>query len=353
MKTSREHFKTELDRNFPKTPESFRLAVEEEVYAQLHAPRRSTKIFRPFRILAPVAACLVLIGGTVAAGGLPVFQNWLNRMQSNKAAVEKSIIHAKDKDDIIVIESNAEEEREDTAEESGLFTVTNAYYDGSTLMLWVDPRNDYFNLSDHVYINGIDSRLEYVDETEEGSGIYECKITVLDEELQLVNQESINVDVKVYTDSTTKEDFSFTIKSDKLGSSAKSEGSVSGLGFGSVTAYSVTVAPSSILLHLELEIQDETMAEVLGWGDYILADASGNRLTREEWLRSLAVPSKEYDSANNCTRLSQDLEIVGFDASSPTMTLIPVYTEWDADGNAIPESERILEDMAFTIKLVE
>lgn len=50
---------------------------------------------------------------------------------------------------------------------------------------------------------------------------------------------------------------------------------------------------------------------------------------------------------------SQDLEIKGFDASSPTMTLIPVRVSWDADGSQIQDSEEVLEDCAVTIDLTE
>ena len=92
------------------------------------------------------------------------------------------------------------------------------------------------------------------------------------------------------------------------------------------------------------------MMELLRWGDYILEDASGRRLTSDEWLRSngCSVPEQKEDGS---IAFSQDLEIKGFDASSPTMTLIPVRVSWDADGRTIPGSEDVLEDCAVTIDL--
>ena len=356
MRTDYENFAAELNRSFPKTPERFQQIVSQEVHAQM-APAKNKKRKRkwnPHKALLPAAACLLLAGGTVAAANLPVFQNWMNGLGDNAKTVEESIIHSGEGDNAIIMEPFAEAQPETSvngAQDELLFTVTDAYYDGVTLMFWAKPRNDFFELGDHVYINGIDSRLEYVSETQEGSGIYECKVTVVDPELQQTDTERIHVKVSVYTAPDSKSDYSFTVESDKIGTAVQSDGDVSGMDFGKVVSYHVTVTPSVINLHLEWEVREESMLDILQYGPYILEDASGKRLTENEWLRSVACSIPEHDETGLYTTFSQDFEIIGFDPASPTMTLIPVRVQWDANGSRIPDSEEILEDCAIVIDL--
>ncbi len=349
MRTYRKEFAEELNRTFPKTPETFRQAVVQEVREQMtpkkNRRRRKKKLYKA---LIPLAACLILAGGTVVAANLPVFQDWLAGTGSNAVTIEPSIIHSGEAEEPISMGVTPESETE-ISDNDPLFTVTDVYYDGSTLIFWADPKNDFFSLGDHVYINGIDSRLEYVVETEEGSGIYECMVSVVNNELQETDVNIIHVDVSVYTSPNSKSDFSFTVESDKLSASAHAAGSVSDLAFGQLISYNATLAPSIINLHLEWEV-NEAGKEILQFGDYILMDASGKRLARNEWLRSCSCSIPEYTETGACT-FSQDLEIKGFDASSPTITLIPVRVEWDADGMQIPGSEEVLEDYAITLDL--
>ena len=94
--------------------------------------------------------------------------------------------------------------------------------------------------------------------------------------------EVINIKVGVYTSPSSKSDYSFTVESDKLGTAPQNTGAVSGLDFGQITSYHVTVSPSVINLHLDWEVRDENMVKILQWGDYILEDASGKRLSNAE-----------------------------------------------------------------------
>ena len=351
MRKSYEDFADELSRSFPQTPERFRQVVSREVRTHMKPVRHTAR--RKRRVLLPLAACLILAGGTVTAARLPVFQDWLNGLGINAGQAEQSIVHSDGTGGAIIMETAAGSEAEtadSSVQEEALFQVTDAYYDGATLMFWAKPQNEYFELADHVYINDIDSRLEYVAETEEGSGIYECKVTVVDPTLQKTDTDVINVKVQVYTSPDSRSDFAFTVRSDKFGTAAQGSGNVTGLDFGQILAYQITVSPSAINLHLEWEVQEESMMELLRWGDYILEDASGRRLTSDEWLRSngCSVPEQKEDGS---IAFSQDLEIKGFDASSPTMTLIPVRVSWDADGSKIPGSEEVREDCAVTIDL--
>ncbi|MCM1568519.1 MAG: hypothetical protein NC081_03615 [Roseburia sp.] len=354
MKTYHEDFAAELNKSFPKTPERFRRMVEQEAYAHSAAARknREKKAFKPFKALIPAAACLLLAGGTAAAANLPVFQKWIAGMQHNAQTVEESIVHKGEIGYPIPSGLTAKKSATDYAKQAEPpFTVTDAYYDGSTLMFWADPAGDYFDLGDHVYINGVDSRLEYVAETVEDSGIYECKVTIVDETLQKTDTDTINVKVSLYTDSHNKTDYSFTVESPKLGTSTQVSGNEMELDFGKLVSYDVSIAPSVINLHLDWEVKDDSIAELLQWGYYILADASGNRLTPNEWMRSVSCTPAEHKASSTSVSFSQDLEIIGFDATSPTITLIPIREARDENGYELPESEEILEDYAVTISL--
>ncbi len=349
MRMDYDDFAAELSRSYPRTPERFQRMVSQEVCAQMNKGKQIVRRrkWMPYKALLPIAACLILAGGTVAAARLPVFQNWLNGLGSNAGTAEQLIVHSEETEERMSMEP----ETFDAGQEALSFDVTDVYYDGATLIFWVATQNDFFDLSDHVYINEIDSRLEYVAETQEGSGVYECKVSVVDQELQKAAIDSLHVKVGVYTAPDKKSDYAFTVESDKFVSASQRKGAVSDLRFGKVVSYSVTVSPSVINLHLDWEVYEEEMVQILQWGGYLLEDASGKRLTDAEWMRSCGSSVPEYDEDGKCTTFAQDLEIVGFDASSETMKLIPVRVEWNTDGAMIPGSEVILEDCAIIINL--
>ncbi len=358
MGISHEDFAAELKNSFPETPESFRQLVKEEAFrhsASLHGPRRREKR-KPFQALLPAAACLLLAGGTAAAAGLPAFQSWLASFHANQDIVEEAIVHSGDTGEPISMGTAPESENaagdQANAPEEPLFTVTDVYYDGSTLMFWADPAGEYFSLGDHVFVNDCDSRLEYAAETDEDSGIYECKVTILDESLQETVPDTITVKVGVYIDSTTKVPYSFTVDSDKLKSSATARlsGSLTAP-CGEITSYTVTIAPSMASIHLEWAVSDEAKAKLLKDGKYILEDAYGNRLAFHDWCQAYSYSGEEYDAETGCALFCQDLEIMNFDASSPAITLIPVSIDADAEGNFLYDTAEALEDMAFTIPL--
>lgn len=389
MRTEYENFKTELSKSFPKTPDSFKRIVSDTVHDNMKTAKDKTRVIHSsihkrkrklYKALLPTAACILIAGSTVAAVRLPVFQKWVSQMGDNANKVEQSIFHSEETEETIIMQPLAETDTEQKTEtelntdtvqktdtelktEMGLetadnetlpvFTVTDVYYDGSTLMFWVNSSSGFFELGDHVYINGIDSRLEYVVENEAGSGIYECKVSVLNEELQRMETDVITVKAQVYTAPGTKSDYSFEIKSDKFSASKQSSGNVSDLAFGELVSYDVTVSPSVINLHLEWKVKEDGMLETLQWGDYILEDVSGKRLTYDKWLRSNATSVPEYHDDGAYVLFSQDLEIIGFDAASPTMTLIPVRVSWNDDGAMIEGSEEILEDYAVMIDLTK
>lgn len=344
MGTFHENIAEELEKGFPETPESFRRLVEQEVQAQIAPPHPKTgrKKFRPLKVLLPLAACLALAGGTVIASDLPAFGKWLSQLGTNREAVAESIIHQQDAGIPITL---------GPASEEPLFSITDAYYDGSTLIFWADPSGDSLDLGDHVYINGCDSRLEYVSETSQGSGVYECLVTVLDAQLHNAALEMIHVEVTVSLDGAPKVPYSFTLDSEKLGSTLRASGSLE-TPYGEITSYTATLSPSRAFLSLDWRVTDPSMLQILKSGDYILEDAYGNRLERGEWLISCSSSPGE-DTAEGHTLFHQELEIQNFNASSPTITLIPVDMEADEEGYFLYDTQKPLEDKAFTIELAK
>ncbi len=363
MGTFHENIAEELKKGFPETPESFRRLVEQEVQAQIAPPHSKTgrKKFRPLKVLLPLAACLALAGGTVVASDLPAFGEWLSHLKANRETVAESIIHQQDAGMPIILGPAPSLEQEvspevsvssqDAASGEPLFSITDAYYDGSTLIFWADPGEDSFDLGDHVYINGCDSRLEYVSETSQGSGVYECLVTVLDAQLHNASPEMIHVEVTVSLSGAPKVPYSFTLDSEKLGSTLRTSGSLE-TPYGEITSYTATLSPSRAFLSLDWTVTDPSMLQILQSGNYILEDAYGNRLERGDWLTSCSSSPGE-DTAEGHTLFHQELDIRNFDASSPTMTLIPVSIGADEEGYFLYDTQEVLEDKAFTIDLAE
>ncbi len=351
-------FHERLERDFPKTPDSFRRCVEQAVAEQTEGRR---KHFHISKVLIPAAACIVLACGTVAAAELPAFQKWLASLGANSRTAEELVIHAEEDKDAIQMPNAAEvESAEDeamgneTAEEA-LFTVTDAYYDGATLMFWAVPSEklEGLELGDHVYINGVDSRLEYVVETEAGSGIYECKVTIVDSSLGSVPQDTLEVRVGVYVPQSEKQDFTFTIASDKLRSAETAGDQLLELSYGTVEVCDMCVAPSAINFSLKWTVYSEEILDIIYYPTYFVEDSSGNRSRMSDIMRTEDVSSKSYNEAEGSWEFVQKFEIRDFDADSEYMVLIPYEESYDEDGMHIDGTEVPREDMSFTIRLAD
>ncbi len=362
-------FHEELVSNFPETPDSFRRCVEQAVAEQAAEPQRR---IRMSRILIPVAACIVLACGTVAAAELPVFQRWLAGLGVNGPTAGEFMIPAEDihaeepelTEDKAAGSENIDDKGADSKIGEGsiadsgtaskpLFTVTDAYFDGATLMFWAVPDEALGSLEfgDHVYINGVDNRLEYVVETEDGSGVYECKVTIMDSNLGSAAQGELEVTVGVYMPEGGKEDFSFTIVSDKLQSVNKTENQLIELTYGTVEVCDLRVAPSAINFNLKWLVPDEDILDVIYIPNYFVEDSSGNRRRLDEMAMTTGVNFKVYNEAEGAWEFVQEIEIRDFDSASEYMVLIPYEGGYSEDGSHVPGTETPREDMSFTIQM--
>ncbi len=170
-------FKETLKQEFPRTPKSFRQCVNNAVAEQVG---RSRKRFRFAKTAIPVAACLILVCGTVTAAELPAFTKWLAGLGVNSQEAEGMIVHVsggqpvsgQDAAGYNIIGQDAVG-HDAVGQEP--FTVTDVYFDGATLLFLAESGEGIHELEfgDHVFINGTDNRLEYVVEIEEGSGIWQ------------------------------------------------------------------------------------------------------------------------------------------------------------------------------------
>ena len=344
-------FHEELEKEFPRTPDSFRQCVNNAV-----AEHTSGKIrnFHLSKIVIPVAACLTLICGTVAAAELPRVQQWLAELGINGPRAEQQLINVNDNPDTIQLQTPVNQDNtEESYDEKPLFTVTDAYYDGATLMFWAKPGAELTTLEfgDHVYINGTDNRLEYVVETEEGSGVYQCEVTVMDSSLAATTPESLEVTVKVYMADNSKQDFTFTINSDKLGGADIVANTLMELSYGKVEICDLTVAPSKVSFRLKWTVYSEEAFEIVYMPEYFYEDSNGIRYSRMELNMNSSCSPEVYNEETGWWEYEQAFEIQDFDSSSDYITLIPFEGGYNEEGMFVEGTETLREDMSFTIQL--
>lgn len=344
-------FREELEKEFPRTPESFRQCVNNAV-----AEHTSGKIrnFHLSKVVIPVAACLTLICGTVAAAELPRVQQWLSELGINGPRAEKQLINVNDNPDAIQIPTPVyQDNTEESSDENPLFTVTDAYYDGATLMFWAKPGAELATLEfgDHVYINGTDNRLEYVVETEEGSGIYQCEVTVMDSSLSVTTPESLEVRVKVYMADNSKQDFTFTIKSDKLSGAGTAANQLMELSYGKVEICDLIVAPSKVSFRLKWTVYSDEALEIVYMPEYFYEDSNGIRYSPRDLRLNSSCSLKVLNEETDWWEYEQGFEFQDFDSSSDYITLIPFEGGYNEEGTFVEGTEILREDMSFTIKL--
>lgn len=346
-------FKETLKQEFPRTPESFRQCVNNAVSEQRISKR---KRFHFAKTAIPVAACLILVSGTVMAAEFPAFTKWLAELGVNGQEAGGMIIHVDDGSGAASVNSSqsdvfTDDRQDGVVEQDPLFTVTDVYYDGATLLFLAESCGlPELAFGDHVFINGTDNRLEYVVELEEGSGIWQCEVTVMDENLARENPEKLDVTVQVYMESGGKQDFTFTIESDKLGSVDMAEDQRFELSYGTVEVCDVQTAPSKVSFTLKWNIYREEDFEMLRGALFFCEDSSGVRYAPNELRMNASCSPEVRSEETGWIEFEQSYEIQNFDSASEYMIFIPAEGGYDEEGSYVgTESPR--EDMSFTIKL--
>lgn len=336
-------FKETLKQEFPRTPGSFRQCVNNAVAEQVG---RSRKRFRFAKTAIPVAACLILVCGTVTAAELPAFTKWLAELGVNSQEAGGMIVHVDDGRDAVSVNDG----RGDVVEQDPLFTVTDVYYDGATLLFLAESCGlPELAFGDHVFINGTDNRLEYVVELEEGSGIWQCEVTVMDENLARENPEKLDVTVQVYMESGGKQDFTFTIESDKLGSVDTAEDQRFELSYGTVEVCDVQTAPSRVSFTLKWTVYREEDFEMLRGALFFCEDSSGVRYAPNELRMNASCSPEVRSEETGWIEFEQSFEIQNFDSASEYMIFIPAEGGYDEEGSYVG-TETPREDMSFMIK---
>lgn len=338
-------FKETLKQEFPRTPESFRQCVNDAVAKQRTGGR---KRFRFARTVIPAAACLILVSGTVMAAEIPFFTKWLADLGINGQEAGEMIVHVDDGQDVVCVSDG----QGGVSEQEPLFTVTDVYYDGATLLFYAKPGAGLGELEfgDHVLINGTDNRLEYVVETEEGSGVWECEVTVMDEKLAQENPEKLDVTVQVYMESGPRQEVTFTVESDKLGSIDTVENQRFELSYGTVEVCDVQTAPSKVSFTLQWTVYREEDFEMLRGALFFCEDSRGVRYAPYE-LRMNAFCSPEIRSEETgWIEFEMGFEIQNFDSNSEYMIFIPAEGGYNEEGAYIEGTETPREDMSFVIK---
>lgn len=336
-------FKETLEQEFPHTPANFRQCVNDAVSEQRISRR---KRFRFARVAIPVAACLILVSGTVMAAELPFFTKWLAELGVNRQEAEEMIIHVNDGQNVIGQDAIGR----DAIGQEPPFTVTDVYYDGATLLFLAESCGlSELAFGDHVFINGTDNRLEYVVEIEEGSGVWQCEVSIMDEKLAVSDPEKLDVTVQVYMESGEKQDFTFTIESDKLGSISTAADQRFEFSYGVVEVSEIKVAPSDVSFTLKWIIYNEEEFEILRDTLFFCEDSSGIRYAPNDLRMNTSCSPEVRSEETGWIEFEQSYEIQNFDNASEYMLFIPAEGGYDEEGSYVG-TETPREDMSFMIK---
>lgn len=360
-------FKETLKQEFPDTPESFQQRVYDSVNEGIRANAqkggrtegRQKKRFRFAKTAIPVAACLILISGTVMAAELPIFTRWLANLGINGQEAGEMIVHVNDGQDPVLADfwqnGVPDEVSDNASQQEPLFTVTDVYFDGATLLFYAKPGAGIHELEfgDHVWINGTDNRLEYVVETEEGSGVWQCEVTVMDENLARENPGKLDVTVQVYMESGPKQEVTFTVESDQLGSIHTAENQRFELSYGTVEVCDVQTAPSKVSFTLKWSVYREEDFEILRGALFFCEDSSGVRYAPYELYMNAFRSPEVRNEETGWIEFEQEFEIRNFDSASEYMIFIPAEGGYNEDGAYVEGTETPREDMSFVIQLRE
>ncbi len=346
-------FKETLKQEFPRTPKSFRQCVNNAVTEQMD---RSRKRFRIAKTVIPIAACLILVCGTVTAAELPAFTKWLAELGVNCQEAEGMIVHVGDGQTV----SGQDAVGHDIIGQDAVghdaigqepFTVTDVYYDGATLLFLAESGAgwDELEFGDHVFINGTDNRLEYVVELEEGSGIWQCEVTIMDEELAASDPEKLDVTVQVYMESGGRQEVTFTVESDKFGSISTAADQRFEFSYGVVEVSDLKAAPSNVSFTLKWIIYNDEEFEILRDTLFFCEDSSGIRYAPNDLRMNTFCSPVVRNEETGWVEFEQSYEIRNFDSASEYMIFIPAEGGYDEDGSYIG-TEIPREDMSFIIK---
>ncbi|MCM1159210.1 MAG: hypothetical protein NC300_10605 [Bacteroidales bacterium] len=341
--------------SFPSAPESFRQTVRQTVMEnmqetaennQFHVGRATAgyatagkkKYLTGFSKAAVVAACMLILGGSVAfAVNFSGINRYLHRWWG-KGIPEENIITGLD------------------SEKDTLLEIDEVYIDGTYLAftahlpegaVWIPE-----GAGDHAYVNGRNCYMAQFERDTEKPGSYfgliDLTFEMSGEGDDYINKEvtgeEVTVKLSLFTEGTDeRKDFTFRASiGDALENTAAVPEQMIEVEEG-ITAWvkNSTVAPSVIKLHIDFAAENEDAEARLDkyiYDFYYVEDANG---IRYEDFYSMLQGGREWYA-----------EITNFDMDSDYIKFIPYTVEYDAAADKwLYETAKTDEEHAFIVKL--
>lgn len=282
------------------------------------------------------------------------------------------------------LETDKKQETENTVSDSygSLWTVTESWYDGSTLYFWAEAleaivEDDSLEAygKDHARVNGQDCLLnaseEYDEESKMYTGRFFCSIDLSNREVEMPMEVEIEVeltknhnevripymippeaDVEEYMGNIESLEIQ-TIKFAVDGSAVeddtvrRTDSVTVPIDGGEVVVEHCSLAPSKISAAFVYRLngaEAENRVEEL-WGLFYVKDAYGN----EQPVEGMSVGDPYQEEGDFCRRFEIEMSPNGLDLNTTSVTLTPYLRDIDADGKTIPGTEKRLENGAFTV----
>lgn len=352
-------FQEELKKACPSTPTHFKNVVNESVAQALNGDRKRNAAISLCirRIAVTVAACVLLVGGTVAAASIPAVKSWLSGLGTNEESAEKLVqteVEADEKQGKLTEVADEDFNKMVIPKEMNIepsLEISDSYTDGTTIMVWAKAAEGtedlIYDVGDHIYVNGVDCQKQYMVQSADMLGYYELKINILDE-IPDNGNDALNIDAKLYVGENEKQTFSFSIPATGMDATRTVANQTIEVDGGSIEVTDISASPSAVKFKLWFKLTDADeeagiMMNAAKCDGYYLESDKDIRLMDNECARTIGVFDEEK---------MVEIELDRFDFTSKTITLIPYTTQWNAeDGKRIPGTEVLDETRAFTISL--
>ena len=287
------------------------------------------------------------------------------------------------------LETDKEQETEIAVSDSygPLWTVTESWYDGSTLYFWAEAseaimKDDSLEAygKDHARVNGQECLLnaseEYDEESQTYTGRFFCSIDLSNREVETPmeveirveltkNHNEVRIPYMIPPEADTEEymaniesldiqTITFTVHGSAVEEDTvrRTDSVAVPIEGGEVLVEHCSLAPSEFSAAFVYRLngaEAESRVEEL-WGLFYVEDAYGNELPVEGIMR-VGNPYPD-ETGNFCRRFEIEMQPNGLDLNTTSVTLTPYLRDIDAEGKTIPGTEKRLENGAFTVEIV-
>lgn len=378
-----------MKEDYPKTPKHFQNMIKariseqigeekaEQICGKTQEFKKKRSFKQPLKWVAVVAIVLVF-GTTVAAATDSEFVNYLIQL------VKEEDVYSYMQDVEPSVRENAQEDGNnilcelDLSEETPLWEIVNAWYDGVTIYFSATPGEEAEKMferyqicpSDHCTVNGQDYMLECSDaEFGEGSlsegeqtGQYHFRIDLADRDISESLEISFQLNISERDENVVgyaTQEISFNVENKdyviKTVDEEKREIFLSN-GVDKAEILSLKLAPSVLYAKVKYifygENARERAEELRGKeisGQYYVEDSFGCKI---EGTYPYVIPAVEIveETDGGCSVLFE-WETRGINADTDSLTFMPSSIHLGSDGKF--QSETMLEWAVFTVPLVE